>query len=71
MWVGAAKTGRTSYGSPCCLPQPCRIEWDEPSGGTGHDLFVLSEDGNAMEQRSSVTVGGKTVDYVSRFNRVV
>ena len=47
-----------------------RIEWDDPHAGTGTDLFVLSEDGDSLDQVSEMDVGGKHLRYVSRYKRI-
>lgn len=47
-----------------------RAEWDDPCAGTGSDLYVLSEDGDSLDQVSKLNVGGKHVRCVTRYKRV-
>ncbi|KAK2075780.1 hypothetical protein QBZ16_001521 [Prototheca wickerhamii] len=52
-----------------CFPRTGE-QWDDPHAGTGTDLFVLSEDGDSLDQVSEMDVGGKHLRYVSRYKRI-
>ena len=57
---------RTVEGYPCIF-----LSWGEPYAGSGSDIFKLSEDGNTLEQLSTMKlITGEETQYVTVFHRV-
>jgi hypothetical protein len=45
-----------------------KVEWDDPFGGTGHEIFRLVTP-TELHAHSHLSVGGRTVDYLTVYRR--
>ena len=45
------------------------VEWGEPLGGSGRDVFVVSEGGARLEVTTTLAVGGEEVGYMQVYCR--